>query len=266
VTYPGEVDRGGAVIGAPPVHVQAEDVSFAYSRRSGPVLHGLSFDVAGRAVGLLGPNGAGKTTLLGVTTGVLSASAGQLRIGDESTGTEDGVRHLQAGLGFLPQQFRVFPGYTVEEFLRYVAWLRRVPGDRLAERVDGALRATDLSDQRGRKVRTLSGGTRQRVGLAQALVNAPSIVLLDEPTVGLDPAQRAALREHLRALRDSTLLLLATHLTEDVAALCDSVVVIDGGRTRFAGTTAQLAARAGHEHVDGASIEAGYLTVIEGSA
>lgn len=247
---------------SPSVLFRVDDVTFGYSRRSEPVLHELSFAVTGRAIALLGPNGAGKSTLMGVATGALRARSGSVHIGTASTGSAEALRALQSSLGYLPQHLRIFGGYTVEEFLCYVAWLRRVPGADLHAHIAAALAATDLDQYRGAKVRSLSGGTRQRVGLAQALVNAPAIVLLDEPTVGLDPAQRATFRQHLVAVRTTTVLLIATHLTEDVATLCDAVVVIDHGRAVFAGSTSELAAAGGTTVVDGASLEAGYLALI----
>jgi ABC-2 type transport system ATP-binding protein len=185
-----------------------------------------------------------------------------VRLGEseQTTRNKRELRELQRTLGFLPQGLQIFSGYTCVEFLRYVAWLRKVPLQEVSANIDSALRATDMLDQRNVQVRRLSGGMKQRLGLAQALVNRPATIVLDEPTVGLDPRQRHELRELMLAAQSHALVILATHLVEDVAAVCEDVVVLHNGRAVFAGPTSELAAIGGGA-TTGEAIEAGYLHV-----
>ncbi|MCW2567346.1 MAG: yxlF 4 [Mycobacterium sp.] len=219
--------------------------------------------VAGSAVGVLGPNGAGKSTLLSLVTGAREATTGQLSVAGLDLSERRERRTLQSRLGFVPQSVDIYPGYSVEQFLRYVCWLRRVAASEVPGRIDAALRATDLWRQRDDRIRTLSGGTRQRVALAQTLVNEPDLIVLDEPTVGLDPEQRAQFLNRVRALTSRTRVVLATHLVEDVAEVCDAVVVLYEGRSVFTGSVRELVAEAGADTVTGPSVGAGYLAVLD---
>lgn len=211
---------------------------------------------------VLGPNGAGKSTLLSILTGASRATAGELVLLGHSMSSRSGVRAVQDSLGFVPQALSIFPGHTVEDFLRYVCWLRKVPAATVPQAITSSLVATDLEELRDRRVRTLSGGMKQRLLLAQALVNSPALIVLDEPTVGLDPAQRARFLERVRGLSQRCRVVLATHLVEDVATTCDWTLVLDSGRVRFCGTTRELVARFGADEVTGASVEAAYRSVV----
>ena len=155
-------------------------------------LIGFSAELTGGIYGLLGPNGAGKSTLMNILTGNLRQTAGEIR----SNGAE--IRSLGAAfrgrVGYMPQQQTLYPGFTAERFLLYMASLRRMPRARALERIDWALGAVGLSDVRGKTIRSLSGGMKQRLLLAQAILDEPDILILDEPTAGLDPRQRIAVR------------------------------------------------------------------------
>ncbi len=241
--------------------VRTEGLGLRYpGRRWG--LSNLSVAVDGAAVAVLGPNGAGKSTLLSVLTGARRPTTGSAHIVGLDVAVRSARRELQATLGFVPQSMALFPGYTPAELLHYVGWLRRVPARSLPGAIAESLRSTDLESVADRKIRTLSGGMRQRLVLAQALVNSPSVVVLDEPTVGLDPEQRARFLELLVGLRDRCRVLLATHLVEDVAAVCDQVLVLDQSRAAFTGTTWKLVARAGESAVSGPAVQAGYQAVL----
>jgi ABC-2 type transport system ATP-binding protein len=242
----------------------AASVSHRYGKRV--ALDELTFSCAGRSIGLLGPNGAGKTTLLSIATGMIKPTQGWVRLGESTQNTRSRaeLKSLQSRLGVLPQGLQIFGAYTCGEFLRYVAWLRRVPVGEIEGNVDRALAETDLESQRRTQVRRLSGGMKQRLGLAQALVNRPSVIVFDEPTVGLDPHQRAEFRDLLVDLQERALVVLATHLVEDVAAVCDRVVVLHLGKVAFVGSTLELAQRGGATAVSGDALEAGYLKVTLG--
>ncbi|WP_020578926.1 ABC transporter ATP-binding protein [Actinopolymorpha alba] len=243
----------------------AEGLTFTY-RGGRQALVDVTFSCSARRVALLGPNGAGKSTLLGIVTGARRASGGRIQVRGYDSSDRRQVRMLQRSLGFLPQSFAPFPGYTAEEFLRYVAWLREVPAGRVAGLVEKALATVDLAGEGGLKIRQMSGGMRRRLGLAQALVNEPDVVVLDEPTVGLDPQQRAEFRDALARVGQRSLVLMATHLVEDVAVVCDEVVILDRGKVAFSGPLPSLVELTGRNIVDGAAVEAAYLHVMNGGA
>jgi len=219
----------------------ASHLAYRYGRRRWGLLDG-TFSAAGPVVGVLGPAGSGKSTLLGLLTAARVATAGTLLVEGLDPAERRQRRQLRRRLGYVPQSLSISPRHTVGEFLAYVGWLRRVPPARLAEAVADSLLATDLTELRDRPVGSLGETTRQRVVLAQVLVNRPSLVVLDEPLVGLDPEQRAQFLARVAAIRaQGTTVVLATPLAADVAAVCDDVVVVAGGRTLFSGTTGALA-------------------------
>jgi ABC-2 type transport system ATP-binding protein len=191
--------------------------------------------------GLLGPNGAGKTTLLRVLATVLAPQQGRVRLLGRDPADADERRDVRRRLGYLPQD----PGYsrtfTAFELVDYVAVLKEMTDRRSRhDEVRRVLELVDLSDVHDRKVKALSGGMRRRLGLAQALLRDPELVVLDEPTVGLDPEQRLRFRDLVSRAGEDRTVVLSTHQTEDVAALCEHVVVVDRGRTLFAGSVPEL--------------------------
>ena len=212
--------------------------------------------------GLLGPNGAGKTTLLRTLAAIVPPMAGSLVLCGQKVGTAREARLARRQIGYLPQRFGHFPNYTVYEFVRYCAWLKEVPANRAHAATLTVIKAVDLAEQERTPLRKLSGGMLRRCGLAQALVGSPRLLLLDEPTVGLDPVQRLEFRDLIRSLREVTVV-LSTHLVEDVSAACDEVLVMDKGRVRFRGTPDDLAgtARAGARGDN--EMERGYTTVLQ---
>jgi ABC-2 type transport system ATP-binding protein len=241
----------------------ASHLAYRYGRRRWGLLDG-HFSLGGAVVGVLGPAGAGKSTLLSLLTAARIATGGTLLVGGLDPTERRQRRQLRSRLGFVPQSLSIYPRHTVGEFLAYAGWLRRVPAARLAEAVADSLLATDLTELRDRPVRSLPEGARQRLVLAQVLVNRPSLVVLDEPLVGLGPEQRVQFLARVAAMRDrGTTVVLATPLAEDVAALCTEVVVLAGGRTLFSGTTGALAGAGdpAGEHGAGAVL-AGYRRVL----
>ncbi|WP_416974489.1 ABC transporter ATP-binding protein [Streptomyces sp. 4F14] len=208
-------------------------------------LDGVSLTLGRGVTGLLGPNGAGKTTLLRVLATAVPPDGGEFRALGHDPRTAAGRLGLRRALGYLPQNPGFHPDFTAFEFVDYVAILKEL-SDRGARNreVRRVLEAVDLSDVRKTRLKRLSGGMRQRVALAAALVGDPGLLVLDEPTVGLDPEQRMRFRELIAQAGEGRTVLLSTHQTEDVAMLCHRVIVMSGGRVRFEGTPADLTARA----------------------
>ncbi|MER6083593.1 ABC transporter ATP-binding protein [Streptomyces sp. NPDC001833] len=213
-----------------------------------PALDGVTLSLTDGVTGLLGPNGAGKTTLLKVLATAVPPDGGAFTVHGQDPATPAGRLAVRRTLGYLPQTPGFHPDFTAFEFVDYVAILKELTdrGGRHRE-VRRVLDQVGLADVRGRRIKRLSGGMRQRVALAAALVGDPRFLVLDEPTVGLDPEQRMRFRELVAEAGEGRTVLLSTHQTEDVAMLCNRVIVLAGGRVRFDGTPAELTARAaGH--------------------
>ncbi|HEX8630979.1 MAG TPA: ATP-binding cassette domain-containing protein, partial [Catenuloplanes sp.] len=164
--------------------------------------------------GLLGPNGAGKTTLMRALATVSRPAGGQLELLGEPVHAQGDLRRVRRALGYLPQAFGYYRWFTVREFVEYLAWLKEMPARDIPAAAQRAIDRVDLSDRADRRLRTLSGGMLRRVGIAQAIVNDPAILLLDEPTAGLDPEQRLTFRALLRDLGTDTCVVVSTHLVE----------------------------------------------------
>jgi ABC-2 type transport system ATP-binding protein len=223
--------------------VSAAGLSLRYG--STHALDDVSLRLGEGVTGLLGPNGAGKTTLLRVLATAQPADSGSFTVLGHDPSTTAGRQEVRRVLGYLPQTPGFHPDFTAFEFVDYVAILKELT-DRTArhQEVRRVLEEVDLSDVRGKRIKKLSGGMRQRVALAAALVGDPGFLVLDEPTVGLDPEQRMRFRELIARAGEGRTVLLSTHQTEDVAMLCNRVVVMAGGTVRFEGTPAELTARA----------------------
>ena len=192
--------------------------------------------------GLLGPNGAGKTTLLRIAATVISADAGDVRIAGHGLDTYEERRAVRRRLGYCPQEPGFHPSFTVFEFIDYIAILKELRDRRPRhDEVRRVVSAVGLDEVVHRKIRKLSGGMRHRVALAQSLLGRPEVLILDEPTAGLDPEQRMRFRELVSAVGETATVLLSTHQTEDIAALCQRVTVMGNGTVLFEGTPSTLA-------------------------
>ena len=202
----------------------------------------VSFSVReGEIVGFLGPNGAGKTTAMRVLTGFLPPTAGTARIAGHDVVTD--TERARASLGYLPESAALYPEMRVREYLSYRARLEGVRGPDVSRRVGEAIESCLLAEVAHRKVENLSKGYRQRTALAGALVHRPPVLILDEPTVGLDPGQIIRIRETIRSLGRERAVLLSTHILPEVDAVCDRVLIIDRGRIVAQGTVSELESR-----------------------
>jgi ABC-2 type transport system ATP-binding protein len=223
----------------------------------------VSLQAGAGVLGLLGPNGAGKTTLLRMTATVIPPTSGSLRLLGRDPGSYGPRREIRRRLGYLPQNLGYYPGFTVAEFVEYFALLKDMPPGRVPRAVAAAIEHVGLGDRARAKLRTLSGGMLRRAGIAQAIVNEPELLLLDEPTAGLDPEQRVAFRSLLRDLGQRATVIVSTHLVEDVGAACGEVALMEQGRVVFHGTPAELTARGeGSGAAGDAPLERGYSAVL----
>ncbi|HMA53295.1 MAG TPA: ABC transporter ATP-binding protein [Acidobacteriota bacterium] len=202
---------------------------------------GLTFQVeAGRIWGLLGPNAAGKTTTMRILTGYLPATSGQATVaGFDVFEKPDDVKR---SIGYLPEVVPLYQDMTVSGYLAFVAEIKQVPKARRKAAVARVIESAGLKEVSRRLIRNISRGFKQRVGIAQAMIHDPQVLVLDEPTIGLDPAQIREIRELIRGLRGDHTILLSTHILPEVTQICDGVVIINQGRLMASGSLADLAA------------------------
>ena len=205
-----------------------------------PAIEDLSFTVGdGQIFGLLGPNGAGKSTIMNILTGYLAPTSGEVKVAGFSLPEQ--TQQAKACVGYLPEQPPLYPEMTVQEYLDFAAELKGIK--KKAERKEQVLRAarrTGLEDVLPRLIRSLSKGYRQRVGIAQALLGSPQLIILDEPTVGLDPAQVIGIRKLIRELGKTHTVILSSHILSEVQAVCSRVLILSKGALVAEGTPEQL--------------------------
>jgi ABC-2 type transport system ATP-binding protein len=207
----------------------------------GPVqaLHDVSFHVdAGEIIGLLGPNGAGKTTMMKILTGYLQPTSGTVEIDDLDVLTH--ALEIQQRIGYLPENAPLYPELSVQAYLKMIADLRQIPEAAQPTRLTEAIRATGLESYLTRPISQLSKGYRQRVGLAQAIVHKPKLLILDEPTIGLDPTQIVEVRHLIRRLAERSTVLLSSHILSEVEAVCDRVIILMNGEIKADARLAEL--------------------------
>jgi ABC-2 type transport system ATP-binding protein len=247
------------------MNVEVQDVTQTFGRTQ--VLKGVDLEVGRGVFGLLGPNGAGKTTLLRTLATALTPAGGTMRLLGYDVRDHGQRRELRRRLGYLPQALGYYPNFTVAEFVEYFALLKEMPHDKVRPAVARAIERVELGDRARSKLKTLSGGMLRRVGIAQAIVNEPDLLLLDEPTAGLDPEQRVTFRRLLREVGTRGTVIVSTHLVEDVGAACGQVALMQGGRIVFQGTPGQLMDRgdAGDDVAGDSPLERGYSAVLVGA-
>lgn len=203
-------------------------------------LRGISCSIqAGEIVGLLGPNGAGKTTTIKTLTGYLQPGGGTVTIDGMDVLTHP--REVQATIGYLPESAPLYPELSVQGYLRMMANLRKIPASEQVSHISDAVRATGLTEHLARPISELSKGYRQRVGLAQAILHRPNLLILDEPTVGLDPTQIVEIRKLIRRLAQDSTILFSTHILSEVEALCDRVIILINGEIKADARLSELA-------------------------
>ena len=237
-------------------------------------LQGINFTVEkGQILGLLGPNGAGKSTTMNIMTGYLSATSGEVKIDGYDILTEP--MKAKKLIGYLPEIPPLYLDMKVREYLNFVAQLKKVKKKERKAQVEEVIRMTELGEYENRLIKFLSKGYKQRVGLAQALLGSPELLILDEPTVGLDPKQIINMRELIKELAKTHTIILSSHILSEISAVCDSVIIIDRGKVIAQGTAEELEEHLGDkdnlniivkgekEDIDRAASECGYFSSYE---
>ena len=220
--------------------IRVENLTKKYA--GGEAVRGISFSVEkGEVVGFLGPNGAGKSTTMRILTGFLPATDGQIEVAGAKLPEESLL--VRQRIGYMPENVPLYPEMRVEEFLEYRGRLKRVARKEITERVGLVLDQCGLSDVRKKIIGTLSKGFRQRVGLADALIHNPPLLILDEPTAGLDPHQIRSFRELIKDLGRDRTILLSTHILSEVEMVCRRAIIINRGKIEASDTLANLAKR-----------------------
>lgn len=206
--------------------------------RGNVVLNDISFTIGNGMWGLLGRNGAGKTTLMRILSTLLKPSGGRITFNGISS---EETKQIRSFIGYLPQEFSLYPDMTIWETMRYLAAMSKIPVEIQRERIPQLLQQVNLWESRKRKVRKLSGGMKRRLGIAQALLNNPEVLIVDEPTVGLDPEERLRFYNLLDEFSSDRVVIVSSHIVADIEAVCTNVAVLDSGRLLYAGTVNELA-------------------------
>lgn len=231
--------------------IEIQNLTQRYGKKT--ALNGVSVSIGPGMYGLLGRNGAGKTTLMKTIIGLLPPKEGEVSLCGTPVSDIYAVRRM---IGYLPQEFSLYPGMRVFEVLDYLGLLSDIPKKERHERIDRLLRKVNLYPQKGEKVKALSGGMKRRLGMAQALLHEPKILVADEPTVGLDPEERVRLRELLVAEAENKIVILSTHIVEDIAAACKNTAVLEEGRLIYSGSVQTLIEKTGTSGIEDAYLKA----------
>ena len=217
--------------------IEVQDLTKTFGERT--AVDHISFAVnKGEILGFLGPNGAGKTTTMRMITSFMPATSGTARVAGFDV--FDNSLEVRRHIGYLPENPPVYPDMTVESYLDFVARIKGVPGEKRAQSVTDAMEKTNITDKRDELIKRLSRGYKQRVGLAQALVHDPDVIILDEPTVGLDPKQIIEVRHLIKNLAGNHTIVLSTHILPEVSMTCDRVVIINKGKIAAVDTPQNL--------------------------
>jgi ABC-2 type transport system ATP-binding protein len=234
--------------------IRIEDLTRSYGPQK--AVDGISFTVrAGEVLGFLGPNGAGKTTTMKLICGLAAPDSGRITVGGKDVALEpEAVRRM---IGYLPESNPLYEDMPVLDLLRFTARIQSVPADRIDERLRTMVEACGLEREKHKRIGELSKGYRQRVGLAQAMVHDPDVLILDEPTTGLDPNQIVEIRELIKELGRAKTVIFSTHILPEVEATCDRILIIDKGRIVADGGPAELRSKAQGQDVVRITIEDG---------
>ncbi|MFB0628348.1 ABC transporter ATP-binding protein [Streptomyces sp. AB3(2024)] len=246
--------------------LQFHDCTFRYGRRNQPVINGLNLNFSSGHTVLLGPNGAGKSTLLTLGSGAWRPERGRVCLNRLDSARGRRARDYRKQVSWLPQRPGFLPGLTCREHVAYIGWLKGMNERAAWTAAPAALDRVGLSKHRDHRIKSLSGGQQQRVAIAGALGHDAEVLLLDEPTVGLDPQQRRRFLDLLVSLRGSVHVIVSTHDIGDLHEAFDEVVVFEAGRPRFQGAVEEFAAHATPGSVPGRQLESAYTTILGGGS
>ena len=221
------------------MEIQITSLKKVYGKKT--ALDGITFSVGNGMFGLIGRNGAGKTTLMRILATLSRPSGGQVTF--DGIPLED-TKKIRSFIGYLPQEFSLYQDMSILEIMRYLAALSDIPGKTCRERIPRLLQQVNLWDDRTKKAGKLSGGMKRRLGIAQALLDDPQVLIVDEPTAGLDPEERLRFYTLLDEFSGSRTVVVSSHIMSDIEAVCENVAVLDAGRLLFAGTVEELAKKA----------------------
>jgi ABC-type multidrug transport system ATPase subunit len=225
----------------PMIEITSLTKTYGVGPKAVHALNGIDLQIGYGMFGLLGPNGAGKTTFMRILAGIVNCSSGSVRIAGQDVSTESGKQAVKSMLGYLPQELGMYNELSAVQFVDYMAILKGLDDPRQRkQRVEKVLAMVGLAENAGRKIKGFSGGMKRRVGIAQALVNDPKLLIVDEPTAGLDPEERIRFRNLLVNLAADRTVLLSTHIVEDIGQTCRDLAVISHGKVLFRGSPAQL--------------------------
>lgn len=229
-------------------------------------LKGIDLTIGTGMFGLVGPNGAGKTTLMRLLAGLMRPTTGDIRVFGHDMGTHEGKYAAKALLGYLPQELGLYPNLTAYEFLDYIAILKGVTNSQQRQsQIEHLLEVVRLTDVANRRLKTYSGGMKRRIGIAQALLGDPKLLIVDEPTVGLDPEERVRIRNLLSDMAHRCTVILSTHIIEDISHSCNDLAIMSSGGVLFRGSPAamiqQAQGKVWHVVTDGARPNHGLIVV-----
>lgn len=211
------------------------NLSKSYGRKE--VLHDINLTINRGMFGLLGRNGAGKTTLMRIIATLLNKNSGDIRVCDFNINESGSIRKI---IGFLPQDFSMYPNMTVVETLDYLAVLSGIKMSERKARINDLIKKVNLTDHKHKRIKALSGGTKRRLGIAQALLNDPKVLIIDEPTTGLDPEERVRFRNLLSEVAEDRIVILSTHIVADIEAACEHIGILNEGYLLYDGTVTEL--------------------------
>lgn len=228
------------------IEIKGLDKVYGSGSKAVTALEGVDLHIEPGMFGLLGPNGAGKTTLMRILAGIVSPSQGSVEVDGHNLATEKRKEAVKAILGYLPQELGLYPDLNARQFVDYMAILKGMNDPEQRRRqVDRVLELVGLQSDANRKLKTYSGGMKRRVGIAQALVNDPRLLIVDEPTAGLDPEERIRFRNLLVDLAGERIVILSTHIVEDIGQTCRDMAVLSKGKLLFRGSPTELTQAAG---------------------
>jgi ABC-2 type transport system ATP-binding protein len=223
------------------ISIKSMTKTYKSKGRSIQALNGIDLEIDRGMFGLLGPNGAGKTTLMRILAGIVNPSGGRVNVAGNDLGFENGKQAVKAMLGYLPQELGMYPEMSAFQFVDYMAILKGMDDAKERRRkTEQVLEMVGLASESGRKVKGFSGGMKRRVGIAQALVNDPQLLIVDEPTAGLDPEERIRFRNLLVNLAADRAVILSTHIVEDIGQTCRDMAVLSQGQVIFRGSPTDL--------------------------